>query len=147
MPCTDMVLSAPWKLTGLGRFDSAFAQAKQRTDTLEWLRREFGYGSPPIWSVDLELEPPHALRADWCDEDSILGDYMRVVQNYQEDDDKPIELHSVIGDQRLPPQVASDTWLTDPLERDTLLREAAMQGLDLLNGDDALPHEANLAKS
>lgn len=136
-----------WKLSGLGRFDSTFAQAKQREETLDWLRREFGDGTPPIWSVNLELEPPHALRADWCDEDSILGDYMRVVRDFQEEDEKPIELRSVIGDQQLPRQVTSDSWLTDPFERDTLLREAAMRGLDLLSGDDSLPHESTFSSS
>jgi hypothetical protein len=130
-----------WKLTGLGRFEGIYAQKKQRDETLDWLRREFGYGAPPIWSVNLQLDAPHALRAEWCDGDSILGDYMRVVSGYQEEDERPIELHSVIGDQRLPRQVLADNWLTDPFERDLVLREAALQGLDLLSGDDGLPHE------
>lgn len=131
-----------WKLSGIGRFDSPFARSRQRAETLDWLQREFGYGSPSIWSTELELEPPHALRAEWCDEDSILGDYMRVVQNYQEADDKPIEVRSLIGDEELPRQVSSDTWLTDVFERDEVLREAAMLGLDLLRGDESLPHES-----
>jgi hypothetical protein len=133
-----------WKLSGLGRFESSFVRLRQRTETLEWLQREFGYGSPAIWSIGLELEPPHALRAEWCDEDSILGDYMRVVQDYQEEDQKPIEVRSLIGDEELPGQVRSNTWLTDLVERDEVLRNAAMLGLDLLRGDESLPHESSL---
>ena len=87
------------------------------------------------------------MRAEWCEQDSIMGDYMQVVNEYQAEDEKPIELHSVLGDQRLPRQVSSDTWLTDPIERDTLLREAAMLGLDLLSGEDGLPHESTLSSS
>ncbi len=134
-----------WKLGGLGRFDSSFAQARQRAETLEWLRREHGFGTPPIWALSLELDPPHALRAEWCDEDSILGDYMRVVRDYQDDDAKPIELRSLIGDARLPRQVSSDKWLTDTVERDEVLREAAMLGLDLLRGDDSSSRDPALA--
>lgn len=134
-----------WKLSGIGRFDSSFARSRQRNETLDWLQREFGYGSPAIWSISLDLDPPHALRAEWCDEDSILGDYMQVVRNYQEEDEKPIEVRSLIGDETLPSQVGSETWLTDELERDYVLREAAMLGLDLLRGDESLPHEPSSA--
>jgi len=138
-----------WTLTGLGRFDSLFAQARHRTETLEWLRREWGYGSPPMWSLSLTLEPPHALRAEWCEEDSILGDYMSVVQSYQLEEDKPLDLRSLIGLQQLPRQVSSEAWLTDPLERDAVLREAALLGLDLLRGEDrrARAHGAALSTS
>ena len=126
-----------WKLSGIGRFDSSFARSIQRVETLNWLRREFGYGTPAVWSIGLDIEPPHALRAEWCEEDSILGDYMQVVRDYQEEDEKPIEVRSLIGDEELPRQVSSDTWLTDVFERDYVLREAAMLGLDLLRGDDS----------
>lgn len=136
-----------WKLGGIGRFDSSFARSRQRAETLDWLQREFGFGSPAIWSLGFDLEPPHALRAEWCDEDSILGDYMQVVRDYQEEDEKSIELRSLIGDESLPRQVGSETWLTDVFERDGVLREAAMLGLDLLRGDDnSLPHESTLTK-
>ena len=143
----DRTALVTWKLTGLGRFDGAYIRGAQRDETLEWLRREFGFGAPAIWSVNLVLDPPHALRAEWCEEDSILGDYMGVVRDYQEADDKPIELQSAIGDQRLPRSVGSDDWMTDPLERDALLRQAAMLGLDLLSGDDSLPHQHTLTSS
>ena len=71
---------------------------------------------------------------------------MRVVQNYQEEDGRPIELRSLIGDEALPRQASSDNWLTDADERDELLRNAAMVGLDLLRGDDSLPHESALSQ-
>ena len=69
---------------------------------------------------------------------------MQVVRDYQEEDEQPIEVQSLIGDEALPRQVGSDTWLTDVVERDDVLREAAMLGLDLLRGDDTLPHESAL---
>jgi hypothetical protein len=97
--------------------------------------------------VSLTLDPPHALRSEWCDEDSILGDYMRVVSDYQEHDERPIELRSLIGEDQLPGRLQSDSWLTDPFERDEVLRQAAMLGLDMLRGDDRLPHEAALSSS
>ncbi|MBP87892.1 MAG: hypothetical protein CMJ64_14410 [Planctomycetaceae bacterium] len=143
----DQAALVNWQLSGIGRFDSPFAQSKQRTETLNWLRREYGFATPPIWSLSLNLDPPHALRAEWCEEDSIMGDYMRVVSGYQEHDERPIELRSLIGDHQLPARLQSETWLTDPFERDEVLRQAALLGLDLLRGDDRMPHETASSSS
>ncbi len=130
-----------WLASGLGRFDSAFASATQRDETVEKLRKEFGYGSPAAWSVSFELESPHALRAEWCEEDSILGDFMRVVRDYYEEDEKPLRLEDLLVETCLPggiaPGALTDVGLED---RDVLLHQAAVLGLDLLRDDDAVPH-------
>ena len=130
-----------WLASGLGRFDSAFAQATQRDDTLTKLRKEFGYGSPAGWSVKFEMESPHALRAEWCDEDSILGDFMRVVRDYYEEDEKPLRLSDILVDTRLPGGIPASALTDVGLEdRDILLHQAAVMGLDLLRDDDAVLH-------
>jgi hypothetical protein len=130
-----------WLASGLGRFDSAFARATQRDATLQILQKEFGYGSPAVWSVCFELESPHALRAEWCEEDSILGDFMRVVREYDEDDEKPLRLEDLLVETGLPGGIAASDLTTVGLEdRDILLHQAAVLGLDLLRDDDEVPH-------
>jgi len=138
---TPMPLLLSWKVSGLGRFDSRFARARCRDETLDWLRRQFGYGSPACWSVNFELEPPHALRAEWCEEDSILGDFMRVVRDFQDDPQRPLSLDPLLIERRLPPGIPATVLTAVSFEqRDELLNHAALIGLDLLRGDDALPH-------
>jgi len=130
-----------WLASGLGRFDSAFARATERDETLEKLRKEFGFGSPAAWSVCFEMESPHALRAEWCEEDSILGDFMRVVRDYYEEDEKPLRLDDLLVDTRLPGGIPASALTDVGLEdRDILLHQAAVMGLDLLRDEDAVPH-------
>ncbi len=130
-----------WLASGLGRFDSPFARAAQREETLTKLRKEFGFGSPAGWSVKFELESPHALRAEWCDEDSILGDFMRVVRDYYDEDERPLRLSDVLEDTRLPGGIPASALTEVGLEdRDILLHQAAVMGLDLLRDDDAVLH-------
>ncbi len=130
-----------WLASGLGRFDSAFARATQRDETLVKLRKEFGYGSPAAWSVSFEMESPHALRAEWCEEDSILGDFMRVVRDYYEEDEKPLRLDDLLVETRLPGGIPASALTEVGLEdRDILLHQAAVMGLDLLRDDDGVLH-------
>jgi len=129
-----------WLASGWGRFDSVFAQATQRDEILEKLRKEFGHGSPAAWSVGFELESPHALRAEWCEEDSILGDFMRVVRSYYEEDEKRLPLEDLLVETCLPGGIAASALTDVGLEdRDILLHQAAVLGLDLLRDDDAVP--------
>ena len=66
-----------WLVAGPGRFDTALVRRKERDEILDWLRSDYGHRSPPIWSLSLELEPPETISSDWCDDDSILGDFLR----------------------------------------------------------------------
>jgi hypothetical protein len=134
-------LLVSWLASGLGRFDSDFARAAQRDETLQKLRKEFGYGSPAVWSVCFELDSPHALRAEWCEEDSILGDFMRVVHDYYDDDEKPLRLEDLLIDSCLPGGIEASALTAVGLDdRDILLHQAAVLGLDLLRDNDEVQH-------
>lgn len=124
-----------WTLTGDNRFDSLFVQSEDRREMLEWLRTEFADATPPLWSVSLELEPPEELPADWCEEDSILGDYLRVVQKYESDPEARLQLDKDLP-ASAPPELARLLASEDPSQRNQVLQDAALLGADLLRGDD-----------
>ena len=139
---SSVPLLVSWKVSGLGRFDSRYAREQARQETLDWLRRQFGYGTPACWSINFDLEPPHALRAEWCEEDSILGDFMRVIRDYQDDPRRMVRLEPFLPDRKTPRGVSSSYLTTvDEEDREELLNLAALRGLDLLRGDDLLPHD------
>ena len=72
----------------------------------------------------------------WCEEDSILGDYLRVVQRYEGE----IKVELNLGDytEGQPPRELAELLVLDnKLVRDTVLREAAILGADLLRGDES----------
>ncbi len=112
-------------------------------DLLGWLRREFGHGQPCCWSTEIEILPPKQLPAKWHDEDTILGDFLRVAAGHRKQSARDLNLKPLI-DSETP---GSNTWqaLLQPsdasahlasLERSTLL------GVDLLRG-----HQVDLVAS
>ena len=109
-------------------------------ERLRWLRDEFGEGKPPLWSVALQLEAPTGLPPEWCEEDSILGDYLRVVQQYETDPARELALQETILEGDAPPELGTALALRDAAQREQVLREAALLGADLLRGDEGSGH-------
>jgi hypothetical protein len=128
-----------WTITGDNRFDTILAQADERNELLEWLRHEFAEETPPLWSVSLELEPPECLPPEWCEEDSILGDFLRVVQKYELTADAALDLDAGM-DGCLPTELSAVLSCTTEEDRRWLLKSAALLGADLLRGDEQSGH-------
>ena len=91
-----------WVLTGPGRFDSALVRRKERDEILDWLRSDYGHRSPAVWSLSLELEPPEGISSDWCDDDSILGDFLRAIRERLEEGKTPLDLRASYATGRCP---------------------------------------------
>jgi len=126
-----------WTITGEDRFDTLLADEPSRVELLEWLRDQFGGAATAAWSVSLELEPPDSLPQQWTEEDSILGDFLRVAKRYQDQPDKGLDLEQYVLDRYVPPELAAVMNLKDETTRNRVLREAAILGADLLRGDES----------
>ncbi len=125
-----------WLLTGTGRFDTPLVRRKERDEILDWLRSDFGHRNPAIWSVQLEIEPPETIPEDWCDDDSILSDFLRAIRGQMRDDAKPLELKPFVPDVRLPQDLLDAMIGTEPTVAAMRLRETAVLGFDLLRGEE-----------
>jgi exonuclease SbcD len=124
-----------WTITGDSRFDTLFVQADDREEMLTWLRAEYSEATPPLWSASLELEPANMLPPEWSEEDSILGDYLRIVQSYESDTEKTLDLDQALS-KAAPSELIRALSKSGGARRDELLRAAALMGADLLRGDD-----------
>lgn len=134
-----------WTLAGDGWFDSLLAHHQRRQDLLEWLREEFGKGSQPVWSRSLEIEPPQHLRDEWTDEDSILGDYLRITREFLEDEKKPLVFEPSNLGRQLPAELLAALPVNGAALRVSILRQAALLGVDLLRGDQRTTETLALA--
>lgn len=106
------------------------------------LQRKYGQEVPGVWTVEVEAEPPDILPRGWYEEDTVLGDLLRLVQNYQEDAEAPIqELEEFLTDARVAPEVAARLRITSRREREEVLRRVAVMGVDLLRGQRVLSEE------
>jgi hypothetical protein len=105
-------------------------------EMVDRLRRDFGMASPGVWTVQLEATPPVEYPAAWYEEDTILGDLLRLVRHYQEHDEEPLEvLRSSPSSAPWPTELEEAMTITRPDERHDILRRVAALGVDLLRGE------------
>ena len=96
--------------------------------TLQSLRRDHGGGNPATWTAAIDVTPPRAYPSSWRDEDTILGDFLRVAAGATTPD-----LAAVAESHPLPANVAGR--LTTPTGDYTA--DAALMGVRLLRGESA----------
>jgi hypothetical protein len=95
------------------------------------LRRKFGERPPFVWSASITCDSALSVPAEWYDQETCLGDFLRVVRDF--------ELHETSLDLRpfLPPNVR-DEFLESIAQLDSdeanqeLLCRASKLGVDLL---------------
>jgi hypothetical protein len=137
---TSPLRLATWRLVGDGCLETPMVRRREQQELLDWLRNDYGHRSPAIWSVSLELVPPETISPDWSDDDSILGDFLRAVQQRleQSDGDKPlVDLQTYLPRRQLSRDVSKALAAADADAVLTAVREAAVLGFDLLRGEDA----------
>lgn len=61
-------------------------------ELLQWIRREYGHGSPAAWTTHLAVRPPRNYPKSWHDEDTILGDFLRAAEKHRKTDGKDLNL-------------------------------------------------------
>lgn len=104
-------------------------------ELLSWLRREFGHGKPCCWSTDIEILPPKQLPDKWRDEDTILGDFLRVADEHRKQQAKNLNLKPIL-DSEVPstqPWAATLSPANSAAQMSTL-EKSTLLGVDLLRG-------------
>jgi hypothetical protein len=97
------------------------------------LREEFGRRETPVWTVSLELESS-SLPAQWLDEDTIAGQFLRTVSQYESDAELPISLDRYVPSELAGSPLAAALAIGGE-RRSEVLREVADLGAELLRGD------------
>jgi exonuclease SbcD len=113
-----------------------------------WLREQFGYGSPAAWTVRVDVQPPVNMPEEWYEEDTILGDYLRVTRDAI-GKSSSVDLTHFASPQYRTGELESAMRISSTAGKSRLLGEAAMLGVDLLRGDltvHALEHGSRSGK-
>lgn len=130
---TDQIVLSRWFLATEGNFNPRIRKEEWKSEVLEWLRDEFGRGDKGLWSTRVEVATPKSLPIEWYEEDTILGEYLRVVGRYQSDDSLKLNLHEYMPDTIKGDMMASVAHVTRE-RREITLRRAAMIGVNYLAG-------------
>jgi hypothetical protein len=123
------------RLTGAGRFHTPLVRRNERDELLDRLRDEFGHRAPPVWPLSLTIEPPETIPSESCDDDTILGDFLRAIRDHLEEGAQAIDLERYLPQRTLPGDLVEALSLSDT-SAVAALREAAVLGADLLRGDE-----------
>jgi hypothetical protein len=121
-----------WTIRGTGPLVNRLRPGGLADELLVDLRRKFGERSPVAWSASLECAAALSVPAEWYDQETCLGDFLRQIREFELHEELSLELR-----QFLPDHLGDDSLLAiaqvDSAEvRSELLCRAAKLGVDLL---------------
>jgi hypothetical protein len=125
-------LLVTWKIHGTGPLVNRLRPGGLADEMLVDLRRRFGERPPFAWSVSLECRSPLSVPAEWFDQETVLGDYLRQVRAFELDERQPFDLRPLLPDGIRDPELSAIARLDDDDRRGELLTAAAKLGVDLL---------------
>ncbi len=130
---TDLLVT--WTIGGSGPLMAELRQGKLRGELLEWLRIEHGLSSPIVWTVGIELESQNALPASLYEQETILGDFLRTLREFELDPQQPLNVESLLAEGQAAGLFSQAVAIADPATRKRVLHEAALLGMELLGGE------------
>jgi exonuclease SbcD len=129
-PAVDLLVC--WRIIGDGQIVGQLRSGPLAEELLAWLRLEFGYGPPACWSVSIQTEPDRSALAKASEEQTVLGDLLRALQQLEQHPQQPLELESMVEQRLLPPKVFQLLCKPGHRRRTQLLQEAAELAIKLL---------------
>ena len=130
---TDLLVT--WTIGGSGPLVAELRRGKLRGELLEWLRIEHGLSSPIVWTVGIELASQDALPASLYEQETILGDFVRTLREFELDPQQPLNVESLLADGQAAGLFSQAVAIVDPATRKRVLHEAALLGMELLSGE------------
>ncbi|HEV3004564.1 MAG TPA: metallophosphoesterase [Pirellulales bacterium] len=135
----DLHLLVSWAVNGTGPLVAELRRGGLANEVLSRLRRRVEHDTPIVWSVSLEVEPEAAVPPAWLQHDSLLGDFLRSLaqfdgQSEQDPADLVGPLEELAGQGHEPEEIERLVRLSDS-DRRRVLQHAALLGADLLSHD------------
>jgi len=121
-----------WTIRGTGPLVNRLRPGGLADELLIDLRRQFGERSPAVWSASIECASPLSVPAEWYDQETCLGDFLRQVREFELHDDLPLDLRPFLPEALGNDPLAAIAEIDGPDARGELLCRAAKLGVDLL---------------
>ncbi|HTM54396.1 MAG TPA: DNA repair exonuclease [Pirellulales bacterium] len=132
-------LIVDWIIAGEGPLVQRLRRGQLATDWVARLRAEFGAAKPCVWTSSLLADSHAAGGADYLDEDTVLGEFLRTVSHYREDAAADIHLESYLAERHLAGTLGAKAMRIDPARRSRLLGDVAELGTRLLGPQEWQP--------
>ncbi|MEX2120497.1 MAG: hypothetical protein WD847_12955 [Pirellulales bacterium] len=150
-PGLDLLVS--WTADGGGKLLDELGRGTLAARLLAGLNEEFGRRRPAVFSTRLAVAPLREWPADWCEQDTILGDFVRTVRRLVphrkaaaggSSSEAPMldlvelsaGLENLLSERHRAGTLADGVRLGDEKTRRRVLAKAAALGADLLRGEE-----------
>lgn len=131
----DRTTLITWKIEGLAR-SRGVRYEHLESELAAFLRHETGYASSPVWTAEVDIAPPAQLPGMWYEEDTLLGDFLRLMRDVESDAEHHLELEQLLSGPAAEQAAALVRW-DDAHQRARVLQDAALLGVDLLRSGEA----------
>jgi exonuclease SbcD len=121
-----------WTIRGTGPLVNRLRPGGLTDELLVDLRRKFGERSPAIWSASLDCASALSVPAEWYDQETCLGDFLRHVREFELHDDLPLDLQPFLPEDLADDPLAAIAQFDSSEQRSAILCRAAKLGVDLL---------------
>jgi DNA repair exonuclease SbcCD nuclease subunit len=128
----EVPLLVTWRIDGRGPLVRQIRRETFSSAIVQSLRAEFGHGERVVWTLSLEPDHVPTLPAGLEEEDSILGDYLRLIRDYQVSPATPLDVQRYVHPRHVASAIGAAARLTEPRARQAALQAAAELGVDLL---------------
>jgi exonuclease SbcD len=120
-----------WTIRGTGPLVNRLRPNSLADELLVDLRRQFGERAPYIWSASISCDSALSVPAEWYDQETCLGDFLRVVRGF-ETQESPFDLHHFLPENVRDEFLEGIATVDVTEERAELLCRASKLGVDLL---------------
>jgi exonuclease SbcD len=120
-----------WTIRGTGPLVNRLRPNSLADELLMDLRRQFGERAPYLWSVSISCDSALSVPAEWYDQETCLGDFLRVVREF-ETQESPFDLQHFLPENIRDEFLESIATVDVADERAELLCRASKLGVDLL---------------
>lgn len=131
-------LLVTWVVVGRGAAVRQLRRGAIEAELLNRLRADFGKRQPALWSLEVQAEPIGDIADSLFEEQSLRGEFLRLLKELDESSPSHLDMKTYLPERFLvggvPQAVAVETLDT----REQVLRDAALLGLDLLGGEEAV---------
>lgn len=120
-----------WNIRGAGPLVNRLRPNSLADELLVDLRRQFGERSPVAWSVSIDCDSPLSVPAEWYDQETCLGDFLRAVRDFEQQE-SGFDLRPFLPENVRDEFLESVADVATGGERAALLCRASKLGVDLL---------------
>ena len=136
---TDLLVS--WHLRGAGPLTHQLRPGGETDDLLARLRRRGLAKQPLVYGVRLVCESAANPPEEWYDQETILGDLLRQVREFETNQSRPLSLSELLPIELSEASLRNIAKVRDRDHRALLVERAKKLGLDLLTSPAAANRE------